>query len=132
MRIVISEPSTGKSYQAEIPKDKENVFIGKHIGDTLEGNLIGAAGYTLELTGGSDTAGFPMRKDVSGTARKAILTSDGVGFRATRSGERRRKQLRGNAFSSEILQINSVVKQAGATPLEQLFPKKADASKEKK
>lgn len=132
MRIVISEPTTGKSYQAEISKDNESAFVGKHIGDSLDGNLIGAAGYVLELTGGSDLAGFPMRKDVAGTARKSILTSDGVGFRATRNGERRRKQLRGNAYSTEIQQVNSVVKQAGATPLEQLFPKKADSKGDKK
>ncbi|MFH0737130.1 MAG: 30S ribosomal protein S6e [Candidatus Micrarchaeota archaeon] len=122
MRIVISEAS-GKSYQAELSKDKEHGIVGKKIGEELDGNLIGAAGYTLELTGGSDGSGFPMRVEVHGSAKKQILTSDGVGFRATEGGERRRRYVRGNTFSAEIVQVNAKVKTAGAAPLEQLFPK---------
>ena len=129
MRIVISE-SSGKSYQAELPKDKESAIVGKKIGDELEGNLIGAAGYVLKLTGGSDGSGFPMREEVHGASKKLILMSDGVGFKAKRGGERRRKYIRGNTFSAEIVQINAMVKTAGASPLEQLFPK--TEKKEKK
>ncbi len=129
MRIVISEP-TGKSYQTELQKDKEALIAGKRIGDELDGNLVGAAGYTLVLTGGSDGSGFPMREDLSGPNRKSILTSKGVGFKPLFEGERRRKFLRGNVFSSEIAQVNAKVKTAGATPLETLFPKKE--TKEKK
>lgn len=129
MRIVISEPS-GKSYQLELPKDREALIIGKKIGDELDGNLIGATGYTLVLTGGSDGSGFPMREEVHGSARKQILTNKGVGFNAKRSGERRRRYVRGNTYSSEIVQVNTQVKTAGPTPLEQLFPK--TEKKEKK
>ena len=128
MRIVISE-SSGKSYQAELAKDKESALIGKKIGESLDGNLVGAAGYTLQLTGGSDGSGFPMRGDVGGSARKQLLGSKGVGF-DIEAGERRRKPVRGNTFSSEIVQVNAKVTQAGSTPLEQLFPKKE--AKEKK
>jgi small subunit ribosomal protein S6e len=129
MRIVISE-SNGKSYQAELGKDKESAIAGKKIGDELDGNLVGAAGYTLKLTGGSDGSGFPMRVEVHGSAKKQILTSDGIGFKATRGGERSRRYVRGNTFSSEIVQVNAQVKTPGATPLEQLFPKQE--KKEKK
>ncbi|MCI0504457.1 30S ribosomal protein S6e [Candidatus Micrarchaeota archaeon] len=122
MRIVISE-SSGKSYQVELPKDKEANIIGKKLGDEFDGNLVGAAGYTLELTGGSDGSGFPMRVEVHGSARKQILTSDGTGFNAKESGERRRKYVRGNTFSAEIAQVNAKVKKPGASPLDQLFPK---------
>jgi small subunit ribosomal protein S6e len=124
MRIVISEATSGKSYQAELEKEKEVNIVGKKIGDELDGNLVGAAGYILELTGGSDGSGFPMRTEVHGAAKKQILTSNGVGFHAKRKGERRRKYVRGNLFSADTIQINSKVKKAGATPLDQLFPKK--------
>ena len=77
----------------------------------------------MKLTGGSDGSGFPMSEEVHGSAKKLILTSDGVGFNATRSGERRRKYVRGNTYSTEIVQVNTMVKTAGASPLEQLFPK---------
>ncbi|MBI5046540.1 30S ribosomal protein S6e, partial [Candidatus Micrarchaeota archaeon] len=58
-----------------------------------------------------------------------ILTSEGIGFHAEHDGERRRKQVRGNTYSSEIMQVNAKVKTAGATPLEQLFPKAAKQEK---
>lgn len=122
MRIIISE-SSGKSYQFELPKDREANLVGKKVGEELDGNLVGAAGYTLELTGGSDGSGFPMREDVHGPVKKSILISDGVGFNADRNGARRRKYVRGNTYSAEIVQINTKVKKAGTTPLEQLFPK---------
>ena len=130
MRIVISE-SSGKSYQLELPKDKEAQISGKKVGDELDGNLVGAAGYTLELTGGSDGSGFPMRTEVHGAARKAILISAGVGFKAERSGERKRKFVRGNTYSAEIVQVNTKVKKAGAVPLDQLFQKAEKKEKEK-
>jgi len=129
MRIVISEPSSGKSFQTELAKDKEAQLMGKKIGQSLDGNLIGAAGYTFELTGGSDGSGFPMKKDTQGPARKFSLMSKGVGFKDAKKGERRRKHIRGNTYSSEIVQINAKVTTPGATPLEQLFPK---TEKEKK
>lgn len=122
MRIVISE-SSGKSYQIELAKDKESNIVGKKIGDELDGNLVGAAGYTLALTGGSDNSGFPMREEVHGAAKKSILTSDGVGFKAKDKGARRRRYMRGNTYSAEIVQVNAKVKTPGAVPLEQLFPK---------
>jgi len=132
MRIVISDTSNGKSYQTELAKDKESTIVGKRLGDTLEGNLIGAAGYSFEFTGGSDGSGFPMKRDVQGAARKSSLMAGSVGFGAESKGERRRKNVRGNVYSSEIVQVNVKVTQAGPTPLDQLFPKKEKAEKEKK
>ncbi|MFH1520683.1 MAG: 30S ribosomal protein S6e [Candidatus Micrarchaeota archaeon] len=122
MRVVISEKS-GKSYQFELPKEKEANIVGKKIGDELDGNLIGAAGYVLKFTGGSDGSGFPMKVEIAGPAKKFTLTTKGVGFKTHRNGERRRKYARGNTYSTEIAQVNTMVTTAGATPLEQLFPK---------
>ncbi|MBD3210936.1 30S ribosomal protein S6e [Candidatus Micrarchaeota archaeon] len=129
MRIVISDTASGKSYQVELPKEKEAQIAGKKIGDELDGNLVGAAGYTLELTGGSDDSGFPMRREVFGPVKKKVLTSKGVGFNAKRKGERKRKVIRGNTYSSDIVQVNTKVKKAGATPLDQLFKKEEKESK---
>lgn len=125
MRIVISE-SNGKSYQTELDKDKEANIIGKKMGDELDGNLVGAAGYTLQLTGGSDDSGFPMREDVYGPVKKTILSTEGTGFHAKNKGERKRVYIRGNTYSAEIVQVNTKVLKAGTTPLEQLFGKKEE------
>lgn len=129
MRIVISDPTSGKSYQAEVDKDKEALIVGKKIGDELDGNLVGAAGYSLQLTGGSDGSGFPMRVEVYGAVKKTVLSSDGTGFHAKDKGQRKRIYVRGNTYSSDIVQVNAKVLKAGATALDELFKKE---EKEKK
>ncbi|MEM3422134.1 MAG: 30S ribosomal protein S6e [Candidatus Bilamarchaeaceae archaeon] len=131
MQLIISDPKTGKSYKVDIPKDKEIEIIGKKIGDEVELGFLGAPGYKIELTGGSDGSGFPMRKDIRGTGRKSTLLTKGVGFRAKEKGKRVRKTVRGNTFSSEIVQVNSKVKEYGATPLEEIF-KMPEKKEEKK
>ncbi|NIM47533.1 MAG: 30S ribosomal protein S6e, partial [Candidatus Aenigmarchaeota archaeon] len=60
-KIVISEPKSRKAWQIE--KDAPS-FIGKKIGDKFDGSLIGLSGFTLQITGGSDKDGFPMRPDL--------------------------------------------------------------------
>ena len=62
MKIVISDPKTRKAYQIE--KDLP-VLFGKKIGEQIEGDSMGLAGFKIEITGGSDKEGFPMRKEVS-------------------------------------------------------------------
>lgn len=115
MKIVISEPKTKKAFQVE--KEAPGL-IGVKIGDKFDGSIVGLSGFTLELTGGSDKAGFPMRLDLDGTARKKALLTKGVGFRGTKKikkkkfkvkGLRRRKYIRGNKISDEIAQVNCKV-----------------------
>ncbi|HID73351.1 TPA: 30S ribosomal protein S6e [Candidatus Micrarchaeota archaeon] len=130
LRIVISDPKTGKSYQAELPKGQEPQLVGKKIGDKIDGGLCGAAGYSLELTGGSDGSGFPMRTDISGARRSFSMVTEGVGFHTKRKGERRWKALLGNTYSTEIVQVNAKVVEPGPTPLNQLFKKEEGEKKE--
>ena len=49
----------------------------------------------LEITGGSDNDGFPMRKDVEGSARKKIILTGAPGFHPKTDGLRKRKSVRG-------------------------------------
>jgi small subunit ribosomal protein S6e len=126
MKIVMSDPKSGKSWQVELPKEKSAILVGKKIGDQIEGDIVGAPGYVLELTGGSDNSGFPMRKDIAGPLRKSVLLSAGVGFRGKRKGERKRKTVRGNTYSTEIVQVNTKVVKHGAIPLDELFGKKEE------
>ena len=126
MKIIIADPKTGKTYQKEIAKEMENNVVGKKIGDQVDGNLLGLAGYTLELTGGSDKSGFPMREDVKGQRKSHSLLSDGPGFNPTRKGERRRKLIRGNTYSIDIMQVNMKIINGQGQPLDQLFPKKEE------
>lgn len=130
MQLIVSDTKTGRSYKVDIPKDKEMEIIGKRISDVIDLGFIGAAGYKAELTGGSDGSGFPMRKDIRGPSRAEILITKGVGFRAENKGERKRRTVRGNAFSAEITQVNSKLVEFGSTPLDQIF--KMPEKKEKK
>ncbi len=131
MHLIISDTKAGKSYKAEIPKDKEAEIAGKRIGDMIEGGIVGAAGYELELTGGSDDSGFPMRKDVAGSRKMKVLLTKGIGFHAKNKGERRRKMIRGDSYSSEITQINAKITKAGPASLDELFRKEKKTEEKK-
>jgi small subunit ribosomal protein S6e len=128
MQIVVSDSKTGKAYKIE-GKDSEasTLFIGKRIGDLVDADILGLGGYVLEIKGGSDKDGMPMRKDVTGTARKRILITAPPGYRPKEKGKRRRKSVRGNEISTELLQINVVVKEYGRKALEELFAKPAES-----
>ena len=111
-KIVISEPKSKRAWQIEkeVPS-----LIGKKIGDNFDGSLVGLSGFTLQITGGSDKDGFPMRPDLSGSLRKKALLTKGIGFRGRKKikkkvfkvkGVRKRKYIRGNIVSDEIVQVN--------------------------
>jgi small subunit ribosomal protein S6e len=102
-KICINEPKTKKSFQVE--KDVPSL-VGLKIGDKFDGGVLGLSGFNLQITGGSDKDGFPMRPDLPGTARKKALLTSGPGFRSDTRGLRRRKYVRGNLISTDIMQVN--------------------------
>ncbi|MCD6476986.1 MAG: 30S ribosomal protein S6e [Candidatus Aenigmarchaeota archaeon] len=138
-KIVISNPKTKKAYQIE--KDVPS-FIGMKIGQKFDGSLIGLNGFQLEITGGSDKSGFPMRKDLEGTQKKKALLTKGVGFRGRKAkkvkgkkkylkvkGLRKRKYIRGNTVSDEISQVNVKIVE-GEGDIEMMLGIKKEESKE--
>ncbi len=128
-KFVISDKD--KSYQIE--KDqKDATVLGKKIGDALQGDFLGLDGYEMQITGGSDKDGFPMRKDVEGVMRKRILITKGIGLNTKVEGLRRRRMLRGNTIDTDIAQINCKVTKTGEKPLEEMLGKKEEKSEEAK
>ncbi len=125
-KLVISDPKTRKSYQKEVSGEG---IIGKKIGEKFSGSVAGLEGYELQVTGGSDKDGFPMRKDVEGSVRKKILLSGPPGFHAAIEGQRKRKSIRGNTVSDDLAQVNAKVVKEGKNKLEKLF---AGVKEEKK
>jgi len=130
MKLVISEAKTGKSYQVEISEDKQAFVVGKKMGEKLDGSHFNANGYEFEITGGSDSSGFPMRKDIYGARKTRAYLSGGIGFKPKRDGERRKKMVRGNEVSSDMSQVNVKVIVNGEKPLGELFGKKTGDKKE--
>ncbi|MEF8880555.1 MAG: 30S ribosomal protein S6e [Candidatus Nanohaloarchaea archaeon] len=104
----------------QIEADAKN-FVGKTIGETFNGEIIDLNGYELEITGGSDKAGFPMRHSIEGSERKRVLIENGSGIREKEDGMKRRKSVRGNKVSTEIEQLNVKVVEEGSKSLEELL-----------
>ena len=133
-KIVIADPKSRKAYQKEVDQ-AVSLLLGKKIGDKVSGSSLGLDGYTLELTGGSDKQGFPMRKDVDGQGRKRIILTHPPGFHPARKGQRKRKSVCGNTISDSIMQINLKVATAGKKSIEEAFgvkDEKGDSKKEEK
>lgn len=125
-KLTISDPKTGKTYSHNIDTE---VFKNKKIGDKINGNDLNLQGYELEITGGSDKAGFPMRPSFPSTIRKKLLLTKGPGIKIKRKGQRIRKSVRGNQVSLSISQINLKTIKSGNKSLEELFGKKEESSK---
>ncbi|MFH1210626.1 MAG: 30S ribosomal protein S6e [archaeon] len=121
-KLTINDPKTGKSYNKTIDT---TAFKNKKIGDTVEGDSLGLKGYQLEVTGGSDSSGFPMRKDLEGLAKKRALLTSGAGLRA-KLGIRTRKTIRGSQISLSTVQVNLKVKTYGPKSLEETFGTKKE------
>jgi small subunit ribosomal protein S6e len=93
-------------------------FEGMKIGDIIKGGLIGFPNYEFKITGGSDSSGFPMRRDVHGPVKKKILVSKrGTGYKPKRKGQKRRKTVRGNEITSDMTLINLEVVKYGEAEL---------------
>lgn len=105
-KVIVSDPETGVSNAVEVEGTRAVPLIGKRIGETIDGSVVGLSGHKLQITGGSDKDGFPMRPNIHGGVRVRAILSGGVGFHSNRQGERRRKTLRGNVITEEIVQIN--------------------------
>jgi len=120
-RVVVSDPESGKAYQVELKDPGSGKFLGKHIGDKIEGDVLGMPGYSVQITGGSDREGFPMRSDLPGTKRRMILVSSGTGYHPTAEGRKKRKSIHGREISSDIGQINVKVVEKGSRPVEDLL-----------
>ncbi len=112
----------GKSYKADLSEK----LVGKKVGETIDGSLIGLEGYELLITGGSDKQGFPLRKDVEGQKRVKSMLSKTPGFKPKRKGERRRKSVRGKIIAEDVAQVNLKVVKAGKAKLEDVFKKEPE------
>jgi small subunit ribosomal protein S6e len=142
LKLVISDPKSGKSVQRDLAES--NVLAGISIKQKVKGEDIGLPGYELEVTGGSDKCGFPMRSGVSGE-RKRILTEQSVGYsglirplgkgRKHRrfNGTRKRVTVCGESLTDSIKQLNLKVLKKGKEDLFTVAKEespKADSSKD--
>jgi small subunit ribosomal protein S6e len=106
-KVVVSDPKTGKSEVMEAKDSTAQLFVGRKVGEVVDLSVVGQ-NYKVKITGGSDKAGFPMRRDVLGSGKRYVLMTEGTGFRHSVEGEKRRKLVRGGTVTEEIYQLNVV------------------------
>ncbi|NGM70169.1 30S ribosomal protein S6e [Natronolimnobius sp. AArcel1] len=120
--VVVGDPEDGSSYQLEAEEQDANRFIGKSIGEEVDGSAVGLDGYTLEITGGSDDAGRPLSPDVGGAnLSEVLMTGRQTGYKPARDGERRRITVRGREVSDAVAQINASITGRGSTDVDELL-----------
>lgn len=122
-KVIISDPGTGKSQLVEVEDVQAVPLVGRRLGEVVDGSMFKLSGHKLEITGGSDKDGFPMRPDVHGGVRVKVILSKGVGFHPSQKGDRRRKTLRGEVITEDIVQVNMRIVEK---------PKKKEKMKRKK
>jgi small subunit ribosomal protein S6e len=127
MKINIGDPKSKRTITMTLSAENAKGLYGKKVGDKLRGEMIEKPGYEFEITGGSDNAGFPMRRDVTGTGRRKLLVTYSLGQRQTKKGVRVRKTVAGNTVSEFTSQLNVKVLKAGHAPL--FEPKEAAEEK---
>ncbi len=120
MKLVISNKKDGKAYNVELDDIKTKSLVGTKLGDEVNGTPLGFSGYTLKLTGGSDKTGVPMRIDVHGRVKPKIQVSKGPGYKPQERGIVKRKRVRGNIVTPDIIQVNSIIVKKGKKSIEEL------------
>jgi small subunit ribosomal protein S6e len=127
---VIVGDDDGATYSFEVDGQDANRFIGRSIGETVDGDAVGLSGYEVEITGGSDQSGRPMHEEVSGSRTKQLLSTGGVGFDPTVDGERKRITVRGAEVSEETRQINAKIASRGEQSVEELLGEDEDEAED--
>lgn len=116
MKLNISYPANGTQKLVEIEDERKlRGFLDKRMGAEVEGDGVGPEfkGYVFKITGGNDKQGFPMKQGIMHPTRVRLLLSAGHScYRPRRTGERKRKSVRGCIVAMDLAVLAlSVVRQ---------------------
>ncbi|EHK16761.1 uncharacterized protein TRIVIDRAFT_87813 [Trichoderma virens Gv29-8] len=119
MKLNISYPANGSQKLIDIEDERKlAVFMEKRMGAEVPGDSVGDEfkGYIFRITGGNDKQGFPMKQGVMHPSRVRLLLADGHScYRPRRTGERKRKSVRGCIVAMDLSVLAlSIVKQGDA------------------
>ena len=108
----------------EIDDEKKlRCLYDKRISQEVPGEDLGEefAGYVFRITGGNDKQGFAMKQGVLTNTRVRLLLKEGLsGYRPRRTGERKRKSVRGCIVGADLSVLNLVVTKKGDSEIEGL------------
>merc|ERR1712072_950347 len=118
MKLNISCPETGQQKCLSIEEDRMLLpFFDKRVSQEVDGDSLGDEfkGYRFRITGGNDKQGFPMMQGVLCPDRVRLLLKKGSKcYRQRRTGEMKRKSVRGCIVSHDLSVLNLVVVRKGA------------------
>ncbi|KAI4126538.1 MAG: hypothetical protein LQ338_003694 [Usnochroma carphineum] len=116
MKLNVSYPANGTQKLIEVDDERKlRVFMDRRMGQEVPGDSVGPEfkGYVFRITGGNDKQGFPMKQGIMHPTRVRLLLSAGHScYRPRRTGERRRKSVRGCIVGMDLAVLAlSIVKQ---------------------
>merc|ERR1711906_77880 len=117
MKLNMSCSETGAQKSIEIDDDKKLLpFFDKRISSEVAGDSLGDEfkGYRFRISGGNDKQGFPMLQGVLTPDRVRLLMRKGSKcYRQRRTGEMKRKSVRGCIVSQDLSVLNLVLVKKG-------------------
>ncbi|BGP28010.1 40S ribosomal protein s6 [Rhodotorula toruloides] len=117
MKLCFANPATGQQKTIEIDDErKTRIFYEKRMAQEVAADALGDEfkGYVVRITGGNDKQGFPLKQGVLVPHRVRLLLSKGHScYRPRRTGERKRKSVRGCIVGSDVRALHLVVVKQG-------------------
>jgi len=117
MKLNIAYPANGSQKLIEIEDERRlRAFYDKRMGQEVPGDSVGDEfkGYVFKITGGNDKQGFPMKQGVMHPTRVKLLLSKGHScYRPRKTGERKRKSVRGCIVGADLAVLSLVIVKQG-------------------
>merc|ERR1712038_1228214 len=117
MKLNVSFPATGCQKLFEINDEhKVRPFYEKRMGAEVPADTLGDEwkGYVFRITGGNDKQGFPMKQGVMSEGRVRLLLKKGhTCYRQRRTGERKRKPVRGCIVNANLSVLSLAIVKKG-------------------
>jgi len=127
MKLNISYPKNGTQKCIDVDDEKKyRNFYEKKMGQEVDVDFLGDEfkGYVFKITGGNDKQGFPMKMGVMTNTRvRLLMGADTSCYRPRRSGERKRKSIRGCFVGPDISALHLVIVKKGPAELPDLTDK---------
>jgi len=124
MKFNISYPVTGLQKKIEVDDEKKiRPFFDRRMGQEIEGEVLGEEykGYLFKITGGNDKQGFTMKQGVLVNGRvRLLMKKRTTTYRPRRTGERKRKSVRGCICGPDLAVIALKIVKKGDAEIEGL------------